>query len=431
MKRSEIFFGLLRIPIDLIAATGALFAAYYLRAQEGLLPDYLKRPDLGTFPNFNSYVRVAVTGVLVYLIILALFNLYKLRVNDSLSVEVRKIFVASLVWLMATITYYFVIRDFPFSRLVLFYAFGFLFLFVSFGRIFIKIIQRYAITKGIGTRRIAFVGKNAITDELTAFFHRSGGVKVLGVVDSFAEFSRLFATHPALEEVIHTKGNHEDGEHLINFCREHHLQYHFVPEVLEVYRTNIEVVDVNGVPVISLRPTALDGWGKVFKRAFDIVGATVGLVILSPIFLAIAIAIKLDSPGTILFCFLDDGTRAKRVGERGKLFQCYKFRTMHMGTHHLRYTELAKGNLRKGSPLVKIKNDPRVTRVGGVLRRFSLDELPQLWNVLKGDMSLVGPRPHLPEEVERYERHHKFVLTIKPGITGLAQISGRSNLPFE
>lgn len=431
MKRSEIFFGLLRIPVDLTSAVGALFAAYYLRAQEGLLPEYLKPPDLGTFPDFNSYVRVAVTGVIVYVIILALFNLYKLRINDSLSVEVRKIFVASLVWLMATITYYFVIRDFPFSRLVLFYAFGFLFLFVSLGRIFIKIIQRYALTKGIGTRLILLVGKNAITDELVSFFHRSKGVKVVGVIDSAAELTRLFETHPAIEEVIHTKGNHEDGKQLIDFCREYHLQYHFVPEVLEVYRTNIEIMDVNGIPVISLRPTALDGWGKVLKRAFDILGATLGLILFSPIFLAIAIAIKLDSAGTVLFCLLDDGTRAKRVGERGKLFQCYKFRTMHMGTHQLRYTELAESNLRKGSPLVKIKNDPRVTRVGVVLRSLSLDELPQLLNVLRGDMSLVGPRPHLPEEVERYDHHHKFVLTIKPGITGLAQISGRSDLPFE
>ena len=97
----------------------------------------------------------------------------------------------------------------------------------------------------------------------------------------------------------------------------------------------------------------------------------------------------------------------------------------------MRYGELANKNHRKGSPLVKIKNDPRVTRLGRLLRKTSIDELPQLWNVLVGNMSLVGPRPHLPEEVEKYERHHKFLLTIKPGITGLSQISGRSDLGFE
>jgi lipopolysaccharide/colanic/teichoic acid biosynthesis glycosyltransferase len=104
---------------------------------------------------------------------------------------------------------------------------------------------------------------------------------------------------------------------------------------------------------------------------------------------------------------------------------------MYPKVHNLRYTELAKQNIRNGTPMVKIKNDPRVTNVGRFIRKYSIDELPQLFNVLIGNMSLVGPRPHLPEEVEKYQKHHKFVLTIKPGITGLPQISGRSDLNFE
>ena len=120
MKRSEIFFGLLRIPVDFLATVAALFAAYHLRAQENLLPNYLKPPDLGIFPDFYTYVQIAFVGALVALLIFVFFNLYTLKITDSLSVEVQKIFVASLVWLMATITYYFVIRVFPFSRLVLF-----------------------------------------------------------------------------------------------------------------------------------------------------------------------------------------------------------------------------------------------------------------------------------------------------------------------
>jgi lipopolysaccharide/colanic/teichoic acid biosynthesis glycosyltransferase len=121
----------------------------------------------------------------------------------------------------------------------------------------------------------------------------------------------------------------------------------------------------------------------------------------------------------------------KRVGQKGKLFPFYKFRTMKPNTHNLRYQELAHLNTREGTPMVKIKNDPRVTKIGRIMRKTSLDELPQLINVLKGEMSLVGPRPHLPEEVANYQKHHKFVLTIKPGITGMAQVSGRSDLDFE
>ena len=152
------------------------------------------------------------------------------------------------------------------------------------------------------------------------------------------------------------------------------------------------------------------------------------MLILAPFLLIIAIAIRLDSPGTVFFRFLDDGKKVLRIGARGEPFHCLKFRTMKTGTHNMRYDELADRNLRKGSPLVKIKDDPRITRVGKFLRRFSIDELPSLWNVLKGEMSLVGPRPHLPEEVLKYEGRHKFLLTIAPVLPPPFR---RSDLPFE
>ncbi len=431
MKRSEIFFGLLRIPVDFLAALGALLAAYYLRAQENVLPDFFKRPDLGSFPTFDVYLQLAVVGSIAFVVLLSLFRLYSLKVTDSLLAEVRKIFSASLIWLMASITYYFVLRQFPFSRLVLFYAFAFLFLFASIGRITVKNIQRYLLRKGVGKRRILFVGENAMTQELSDILVRSGSAQILGRAKNFLDLVAMIGEQKGAEEIIQTQDDHEQAEHIIDFCREHHLQYHFVPDLLEVHRSNIEISAIGGIPLISLRPTPLDGWGRVLKRSVDIMASGLGLVILSPVFFLIALAIKLSSPGTIFFRFLDDGEKVSRIGERGQPFHCLKFRTMVMGTHQLRYTQLADRNLRKGSPMVKIKDDPRVTGVGKFLRRLSLDELPQLWNVLKGEMSLVGPRPHLPEEVEQYDRHHKFLLTIKPGITGLAQISGRSDLPFE
>lgn len=430
MKRSEIFFGLLRIPVDFLSALVALLAAYYLRAKEGILPEFLKAPDLGSFPPFDVYIKIAIAAACAFLIIVALFHLYGLKVTDSLSAEIRKIFFASVIWLMAAITYYFVIREFPFSRLVLFYAAGFIFIFVSTGRIIIKTIQRFLLKKGIGKRRIVIVGENAITNELCAMFEETGSAIIIGIAKNYLDLVALLGTKKHVEEIIQTQDDHEEAEHIIDFCREHHLQYRFVPDLLEVHRSNIEISALGGIPLISLCPTSLDGWGKVFKRAFDIAVSGLGLIIFSPIFLIIAIAIKIDSSGTVFFRYLDDGRKAQRIGYKGRSFCCIKFRSMKTGTHHLRYTELADRNIRKG-PLVKIKNDPRITRTGKFLRRFSLDELPQLWNVFIGEMSLVGPRPHLPEEVQKYKHHHKFVLTIKPGITGLAQISGRSDLPFE
>lgn len=431
MKRSEIFFGLLRIPVDFLAVMAALWAAYALRAREDILPSFFKAPDLGSFPPPDVYMKISIGGTIAFLILLALFRLYAMRATDSLAAEVRKIFFASLIWLMAVITYYFVLRQFPFSRLVLFYAAAGAFVFVSFGRALIKVVQRHMLRRGIGKRRIVFVGENAITEELRDFFLRSGFAHVAGVVRNFLDLSAMLEEKQGIEEVIQTQDDHEQAEYIIDLCRQRHLQYHFVPDLLEMHRSNIEIFALAGIPLISLRPTPLEGWGRVFKRAFDIAGSLLGLIILSPILLLIAVAVKLDSPGTVFFLFLDDGKPATRIGERGCHFSCLKFRTMKTGTHAMRYKELADRNLRRGTPMVKIKNDPRVTPVGSLLRRFSLDELPQLWNVLRGDMSLVGPRPHLPEEVEKYDDHQKFLLTIKPGITGLAQISGRSDLPFE
>jgi lipopolysaccharide/colanic/teichoic acid biosynthesis glycosyltransferase len=145
----------------------------------------------------------------------------------------------------------------------------------------------------------------------------------------------------------------------------------------------------------------------------------------------VALAVKLDSRGPIFFSRRDDGSLVTRVGEGGRPFSYFKFRSMIVNSDSMRYKELADRNLRTDGPLVKIQDDPRVTRVGKIIRRWSLDELPELFLVFIGKMSLVGPRPHLPEEVAKYEHHHRKTLTIKPGITGMAQISGRSDLLFE
>lgn len=158
------------------------------------------------------------------------------------------------------------------------------------------------------------------------------------------------------------------------------------------------------------------------KRALDLLVALVGLVLISPIMILTAIAVKLDSPGPILF-------RQTRVGRWGEHFPCYKFRSMYIDAEQ-RLQELMAQNEADG-PVFKMKNDPRVTRVGRVIRKLSIDELPQLFNVLKGEMSLVGPRPALPREVSQYEFDQIRRLHAVPGITGLQQVSGRSNVDFK
>ncbi len=163
--------------------------------------------------------------------------------------------------------------------------------------------------------------------------------------------------------------------------------------------------------------------GAFCKRVLDLSGAAAGLVLLSPVFALVAVAIRLESPGSVLF-------RQERVGLRGRPFRMLKFRSMYVDAEKRR-AALAARNEMQGGVLFKMKNDPRVTRVGRLIRRASIDELPQLWNVLRGDMSLVGPRPPLPSEVEQYALHDRRRLSVKPGITCIWQVSGRSDIPFE
>jgi exopolysaccharide biosynthesis polyprenyl glycosylphosphotransferase len=175
-------------------------------------------------------------------------------------------------------------------------------------------------------------------------------------------------------------------------------------------------------PVVCLEPVRRAGWRGMAKRTWDVVLATVGVVVLSPFMALAAILIKLDSPGPVLF-------RQQRIGKDGELFTLYKFRTMAVDAE-LRLSELEQENEADG-PLFKIRNDPRVTRVGRLLRRFSIDELPQLWNVLRGEMSMVGPRPALPSEAAKWAPRLRQRLRVKPGLTGMWQVNGRSSTSFE
>ncbi len=196
------------------------------------------------------------------------------------------------------------------------------------------------------------------------------------------------------------------------------------------------IADVGGrVPTSGERPmvagivwghrglVAAPWWQRALKRAVDIVGAALGLVLLAPILLASALAVKLGSPGPVLYV-------SDRVGRGGRPLRMMKFRSMRHGAHHARdhHDHL---NIHDSGPIFKIKDDPRVTPVGRVLRRSSLDELPQLWNVLRGDMSLVGPRPPLPEEFARYGARERRRQEVKPGITCIWQVSGRSDIDFD
>jgi exopolysaccharide biosynthesis polyprenyl glycosylphosphotransferase len=186
--------------------------------------------------------------------------------------------------------------------------------------------------------------------------------------------------------------------------------------------TRVTPQSVGGLLALSVHPVRLTRAQAIAKRTFDVVLSAAGLVLAAPLLAVTALAVKLETPGPVLF-------RQERVGLHRQRFKLLKFRTMVVGADRM-LADLAVHNEADG-PLFKIRNDPRVTRVGRFLRRYSLDELPQLWNVLFGEMSLVGPRPPLPREVDAYEDWQLDRLEVRPGITGLWQVSGRSELPFD
>lgn len=446
MKKLEIWLGILRLPVDFLFAWLALFLTWIFRGSDfGAL---LVSPvtESAVFMSQSEFMFFAVLLVAMLIPILAYNKLYSLKSSDSFSSQVRKVLVSVAVWVMAIITYYFLIRDFPFSRFVLLAGAFMMFLFISLGRMLIHNLQHYLLRKGIGVRKVVLIASHLVgTKKLFDALSRDYRYKVVGymsdvkLTDSgckklgdIVDFE-VICTQVQFDDVIQIgdlKGALANGD-LVNLCRYYHKEYQYVPEVFEVQRHNIYMNELAGLPVFRVKPTPLDGWWRVVKRLIDVVASGLGLIVLSPFLLLVALVIKLDSKGPVFFRYLDDGTEVKRIGYKGQEFHCWKFRTMQNNTHGQRYNELSDNDYRKGSPLVKIKNDPRVTKLGKFLRRFDIDELPQLFNVLKGDMSLVGPRPHLNEEVAKYQKHHQFVLTVKPGITGMAQVSGRSDLEFE
>ena len=213
-------------------------------------------------------------------------------------------------------------------------------------------------------------------------------------------------------------------EHLIETCEERSVGVRIVPDLLQLSLNRMVTESFNGIPLIAVRAPALkaEGWSSRVKRALDVVFSLGLLLIGSPILAVVAAAILLESRGPVLY-------RQPRVGRNGQPFTLLKFRSMIVGAES-RHASMRDKNEVEG-PIFKMRRDPRTTRVGRVIRRLSLDELPQLWNVMRGDMSLVGPRPPMPSEVVEYQEWHRRRLDVAPGMTGLWQVSGRSKLTFD
>lgn len=435
MKRFESTLTFLQLPIDYGLLILAGISVYFIRFTRPLLE---LRPAIFKV-SWETYLPTIFGVGALWIIIFALSGLYRIDPNRKFAKDLGKIVLSCSTGFAAiTIYIFFSLQKFD-SRFVVLAGSVLAFLYVVAGRLLMRGVKSLLFRAGINLRRVIIFGNTTIAAALTeSFKERRLGYAVVGHYDRFelSKTSEYLLLMPDELIITDPKTRPEEALEAVDFANEHQLVFKYTADLFATIASNITVSTTAGIPIVEVRRTRLFGWGGVLKRLVDIIGSTVLIILTSPFALITALAILIETGQPIIY-------KNERVGQHGGRFHVYKFRSMYQkdctgdqfgaeGDAALkREAELIKRQSIKEGPVYKIKNDPRITALGRLIRRLSIDELPQFFNVLKGDMSLVGPRPHQPREVEKYQKHHTIVLIVKPGITGLAQISGRSNLSFE
>lgn len=437
MKRSEIYFSTIQVPVDFLMIVLASLSAYYLRSLP-MFEGYVSR----VFNiSLHDYLIFTLTVAPFFLIIIAFEGLYTMRATRSFSKEIYSVVRAVTFGLIILVLAVFLNREWFSSRFVILVSWALAVVYIVVARYLIQRTQKwFLINKNVGIHRVLLIGTNqkmyALRKMLTQ--NKGLGYRVVDQIETASVVQvKEIRAEKGVDEIIVGDPSLTDDEQekLFDYCQINNITYKYFPTTLQTPRFSMKIF--NGEPIIEFQHTPLDGWGRVIKRVYDIIAGFGLTVLFSPIMLVVAIMIKLEDPdGPIIY-------KNERIGENGQKFFVYKFRYMqwkYCVTHDnpqmaeaiaFEKKLIEERNTRKGGVLYKIKDDPRKMKVGAFIERFSLDELPQFFNVLQGTMSLVGPRPHQEREVEKYSEYHRRLLTMRPGVTGMAQVSGRSDLAFE
>ncbi len=415
IRKTPFLIGFL-VGCDLLMLGGSFGLSYLYRFEFSFRP-------AAYVPTWTEVMGVAAFVFLLWGSLAVLVGLYK-EENVPLSDEIGRIlFVIPGVFILF-LALLFVYRSFWFSRQIALTSAVFMLVGVFVIRLVVWVGQTACYRRGWFTRKVVILGKGEDADHLYERLktHPQTGIEPMTRLSDIAELDRELA-HGKIQEVFIADRNLSTSD-LLNLITRYSLRnirFHIVPGVLDLLASRVSVAEAGDIPLLTIRDVGLRGGKALLKRSFDVLLSLMTLIILAPIFLLVALVIRLDSHGPILI-------RQSRIGRDGLPFQMLKFRSMRLGANveeeHLRHLSgQTEGTF-------KLQNDPRVTRVGSWLRRFSFDELPQLWNVLRGEMSLVGPRPALPQEVAKYSDWNRKRLRIRPGVTGLWQVSGRSDISF-
>ncbi|MEA3489891.1 MAG: undecaprenyl-phosphate glucose phosphotransferase [Candidatus Omnitrophota bacterium] len=428
--RNDFRISIIMMLGDIFAINLGFLLSYWLRFNSGILP------IVYGIPHVSNYFKVLPVLTVILIFLMRSDKLYSVRsrlsIVDEFFTIVRTVTIGILVFMAGTFLY----REYSFSRSILFLAWFVLIFFIGGWRLLVN-RMRFALRRRKGkTRNLVIVGDSPMVNRLIKHisndphwdYHIKGvvreqsydcgdveGVPVLGVLDDLP----AVVDDNDIEEVILTEMEISRAKtmHIILECEKRMVEFRLVADLLGMVTSQVDMRTIDGVPLLGLKESPLgEGYNRLIKKVMDVILSVSGLVILSPVFLVIAALVKLSSPGHVFYL-------QKRIGEDGSRFAIIKFRTM-------------VDNAEKGVGRVWArKDDPRRTGVGAFLRNFNLDELPQLINVLKGEMSLVGPRPERPnfvgrfkQDIPRYMSRHK----IKSGMTGWAQVNGlRGNTSIE
>lgn len=417
------------IALDMAVVIGSFLIAYFLRLSAGAVGD------------LHLYAWLLLFAVPSWFLLLKHFGLYESQRINSYTNIIWAVFKVHVIGAMILGSIIFIIDPHAYSRLLLGFFLILSFSFTVLFKIAVKLFLGTVRNKGYNFKNILIVGSGnsalEIAELITSHSNwgmkivktvavrgdrhtgaRSGGIPVIG---SIGEITTLCKVH-MVDEVVFAleKDDPFNLETMLEELQELGLTSRVIINSKAPYSVKPEVsLFHNCIPIITYRSNSLTGDQKLFKRCIDIVGSLVGLTITAVMAPFIILAIKLDSPGPLFF-------GQPRVRENGRSFTCWKFRTMNVNAEEQKGQLMAQNEM--SGAMFKLKNDPRVTVVGRFLRKFSIDEFPQFWNVLQGDMSLVGTRPPTPNEVATYENWQRRRISIKPGITGLWQISGRNKV---
>lgn len=429
-------FPLALVLLDVYLIFVAFIIAYWMRYQLKVGPTITEQLSFAQYRPIGALL----IGLLVP--VLAIKGAYRTRMSREVVHEAATVFSASTITIAAIVVITAMLHKWLYSRGVIIYLWVLVPAILVSGRTVFRWIQGVFYRQGWGTRRLIVVGatnagrmvmqqvisRNDLGYELAGFVGQRNAVslrdfgrfRALGTV---ADLPELLEAGDVDEIIIALPASeHEEVVTILSLCERRGVGLKLVPDLFEMSLSRVEMDNIAGIPLLDIRDKPLRHVSRAFKRSVDMVVSLALLVVSFPLLLILGALIRMESKGSPLLW-------QERIGLAGRQFKCLKLRTMRPDAEALQ-SDLQTMNETTG-PHFKMRDDPRCTPLGRRVRRWSIDELPQLWNVLRGEMSLVGPRPPLPTEVARYEPEHMRRLDVKPGMTGVWQVSGRSHLSFD